>query len=244
MSEFSTHLRTQLAKITHNSLDDDDGNDEYTQSQKAQGMVESVFELRKNAKSIHIHEDPSHRLHYGATVWKCCRFLCEYFDGQPIGFFKDKQVVELGAGTGLAGLALASLGAQVALTDTSMALSLLRHNLALNGGIITGSAKVMELEWYDAPKLITTEFSPPVDFVVASDVIYNNTSHAVLAAVISLLCDSRTIVYIAYEERGVKGFQENFFSVMKNKGFSVAQEFCKEDDESDLLHICILIKAT
>lgn len=70
------------------------------------------------------------------------------------------------------------------LTDTNMALPLIQHNLDLNERL-AANVKILELEWYtrclildrilmllryDAPKYIS-DFAPPVDIVVASDVV-------------------------------------------------------------------------
>eukprot|EP00026_Physarum_polycephalum_P008046 Phypoly_transcript_08122.p1 GENE.Phypoly_transcript_08122~~Phypoly_transcript_08122.p1 ORF type:complete len:273 (-),score=33.51 Phypoly_transcript_08122:91-909(-) len=240
----SVDLRAQLARITRNYVISDDDESEAVQVQQAKGFVESVLALTKNGTAVKLHEDPGHRLHYGATIWRCCRFLCNYFDERPAGFYQGKRVLELGSGTALAALAIASLGAKVIATDTSMALPLIRHNLELNPGVVE-NVQIAELEWYDAPKYIS-EFSPPFDFLIASDVIYNATAHRALVNVISLLASNNTTIYVAYQERGVPGSQEKFFGIMQEKGFIENQRFTKTEDggaEGTLvLHVVLLSK--
>ena len=70
-ANFSNDLRAQLARITRNYVISDDDESEVVQVQQAKGYVESVLTLAKNASSVRIHEDPGHRLHYGATIWRC-----------------------------------------------------------------------------------------------------------------------------------------------------------------------------
>jgi len=69
----------------------------------------------------------------GLVVWQGAFVLIEYLLRTfPPEHWKDKRIIELGAGTGLAGIALAKLGAQVALTDMEHVLPILRENVATN----------------------------------------------------------------------------------------------------------------
>jgi hypothetical protein len=49
----------------------------------------------------------------------------------------NNKVLELGCGTGLVGLGLASMGAEVLLTDVNAVLPLIEKNIARNGKLIT-----------------------------------------------------------------------------------------------------------
>lgn len=79
-------------------------------------------------------------------------------------------ILEIGAGTGLAGLVAASLGAHVRQTDhLAEAIALCRHNAALNGvgGITTALADWTR--WTDDARY---------DLVVGADVLYDRAAHA------------------------------------------------------------------
>eukprot|EP00697_Spironema_sp_BW2_P001773 gnl/Spiro4/12396_TR6547_c0_g1_i1.p1 gnl/Spiro4/12396_TR6547_c0_g1~~gnl/Spiro4/12396_TR6547_c0_g1_i1.p1 ORF type:complete len:194 (+),score=18.45 gnl/Spiro4/12396_TR6547_c0_g1_i1:59-640(+) len=69
------------------------------------------------------------------TVWDGAVVLSQYFNNEkifPSGFFHGKRVLELGAGTGLCGIALARLGADVTVTDLAHTMAFLDQNVQLN----------------------------------------------------------------------------------------------------------------
>ncbi|EER97404.1 protein-lysine methyltransferase METTL21D [Sorghum bicolor] len=87
------------------------------------------------------------------------------------------SVLELGSGTGAAGLALAAaLPARAVLSDLPDALPNLRHNAELNAALLAsagGAASVVPLRWGDAAAMAdVAAAASPFDLVVASDVVY------------------------------------------------------------------------
>ncbi|KAL6856133.1 hypothetical protein ACP4OV_018935 [Aristida adscensionis] len=86
------------------------------------------------------------------------------------------RVLELGSGTGAAGLALAAaLPARAVLSDLPCALPNLRHNAALNAPLLAaagGAASVVPLPWGDAAAMEAAAAARAFDLVVASDVVY------------------------------------------------------------------------
>uniref|UniRef100_A0A0D9X0I6 Methyltransferase small domain-containing protein n=1 Tax=Leersia perrieri TaxID=77586 RepID=A0A0D9X0I6_9ORYZ len=87
-------------------------------------------------------------------------------------------VLELGSGTGAAGIALAAaLPAHAVLSDLPAALPNLRHNVALNSPLLDtrgGSVSVAPLPWGDAAAMeaVAAGGASRFDLVVASDVVY------------------------------------------------------------------------
>ncbi|XBJ00382.1 protein N-lysine methyltransferase METTL21A-like [Triticum dicoccoides] len=89
------------------------------------------------------------------------------------------SIMELGSGTGAAGLALAAaLPAHTVLSDLPAALPNLRHNASLNAPLLDsrgGSVSVVPLPWGDAAAMGAVVAPAPAsrfDLVVASDVVY------------------------------------------------------------------------
>ena len=78
--------------------------------------------------------------------------------------------MELGSGTGIAGLACAALGAaQVVLTDLAENLPLLRRNATRNGWVQSlcgAEVSVEKLDWH-------TDALPACDLVLGADVCYH-----------------------------------------------------------------------
>lgn len=120
-----------------------------------------------------------------------------------------KKVVELGSGCGLVGCVAALLGAHVILTDLPDRLKLLQKNVRENlkgnsrakkaGGVAAATAEVMEFTWGDEPDRALVDSQP--NFVVASDVIYNEDVVPDLLHSLRALCAPQSTVFIAGELR-------------------------------------------
>ncbi|CAM9943246.1 unnamed protein product [Ectocarpus sp. 13 AM-2016] len=68
---------------------------------------------------------------FSNTVWEAAIWMHHFFQDErcfPPGWLRGRRVLEIGAGTGLVGLTLTLLGAQVTMTDLPEALPILRHN--------------------------------------------------------------------------------------------------------------------
>ena len=73
----------------------------------------------------------------GQTDWPGARLLARWLAAQPDAFFDGRPALELGAGTGLAGLYYASRGGDVTVTDAhAVVMALLRSN----GGVAAAAA--------------------------------------------------------------------------------------------------------
>eukprot|EP00411_Alexandrium_monilatum_P099680 CAMPEP_0175798836 /NCGR_PEP_ID=MMETSP0097-20121207/86182_1 /TAXON_ID=311494 /ORGANISM="Alexandrium monilatum, Strain CCMP3105" /LENGTH=258 /DNA_ID=CAMNT_0017110057 /DNA_START=89 /DNA_END=863 /DNA_ORIENTATION=+ len=110
----------------------------------------------------------------GAVLWGSSVRLARYISGLGRSQFAGRRVVELGCGTGLAGLAAAVQGAHVILTDLQEVLcQTTEANLEANTPALQASggiAKLQPLAWGDTVDHL--EPGPPFDYVLAADIIY------------------------------------------------------------------------
>jgi predicted nicotinamide N-methyase len=99
---------------------------------------------------------------FGVLLWESAIVLADAL--ADAGGLEGVSVLELGAGTGLAGLVAASLGGHVVQTDHSYeALALCRRNAALNNAVNT------EVRWADWRNWHCDE---TYNLVIAADILY------------------------------------------------------------------------
>lgn len=81
------------------------------------------------------------------------------------------SILELGSGTGLAGIAAAAIfqNASVVLTDLDIALPALRHNVSLNSEWIPDKVSVKECDWEKPPEDV---LKGPYDCIIAADCVW------------------------------------------------------------------------
>ena len=121
----------------------------------------------------------------GGTVWDSALLLARELAARP-GWMRQLPVLELGAGTGLAGLTARKLGAsRLTLTDLPNLLPLLETNLKLNGETSDACA-ARPLLWQQAG---TSWLSSGHCFsrVVMSDVLYHEPQYDPLLNVLRVL---------------------------------------------------------
>ena len=117
----------------------------------------------------------------GGMVWEAAATLADWLGRRCEG----ARVLELGSGTGVLGLCLAQQGAaKVVLTDRFDVLHLLRASAAAN---VVAGAKVMvqELSWGGSE--LEVDVGAGLDWLVASEVIYNGNLYEKLLVTIRLL---------------------------------------------------------
>jgi hypothetical protein len=116
----------------------------------------SGFEV--GGRTVVVHERPNTGLGTGLTVWDGAVVLAKYLEhaltgtvaGAGAGQLRGAKVVEVGAGTGLVGLAAAALGArEVWLTDLGYCLGNLHECVSANAAWAGDVVHVAELDWYE-----------------------------------------------------------------------------------------------
>ena len=123
-------------------------------------------------------------------------------------FWVGKRVLELGSGTGLSGIALAKLGADVTLTDMPSVVNhsaqLLQRNVASNSAGCACTPTVQAYLWGQAPdELFPKLNSPSFDFIVAGDCAYRTELVGPLGQSIVACSAPHTITYLAFQVRAL-----------------------------------------
>eukprot|EP01045_Picozoa_sp_COSAG04_P005594 COSAG04_NODE_262_length_18654_cov_17.483751_7_plen_437_part_00 len=189
------------------------------QAKKASPAVAAAVEARSGAGDVPFT---------GATVWESSVVLSSYLHSAlPREWWAGRSVLELGAGSGLAGMTAAACGAwRVVLTD--QVTYLLRANLDHNfgaaepGGVCWrtphgGEATVRQLAWGDSAQ--TAECGGPHDVILGADLMYERSSWASLPPTLAALSRPGTVVLWALQRRDSD--DAAFFDNMLSAGFTV-----------------------
>lgn len=143
----------------------------------------------------------------GDHSWDGAVVLAKYLEMHP-ELVRGKAVLELGAGTGVAGLGALAAGAESVLcTDLPYALHSLGANLALNAclGAGVGSARAAHLDWFEP----TTYPSPPQrrdggqgwDVLLGADVVWLDHLVAPLVRALVALSGPHSLLLLSYQSR-------------------------------------------
>lgn len=184
-----------------------------------------------------LRQDPA-SYNLGTTVWDASLVFAKFLERQKQGEFararvRGRRALELGAGAGgLCGMALALLGAHVVLTDFGEVLPLLRANAEYNvtpqalkaagdaaAAATVGSVEVGELDW-DREETWAA-FSPPYDYILAADCVYNEVAVPRLLAAVLRMAGPRTVVAICNEFRSQS--VHDVFTELFSRHFTIKQ---------------------
>ncbi|KAJ6510137.1 putative methyltransferase-domain-containing protein [Mycena vitilis] len=145
----------------------------------------------------------------GGVAWPAGEVLARYLVKQGPNNLKDKQVLELGSGTGLVGLVAAKLGGTVRLTDQAPLLNIMRENVTINK--LSSLCTVTELNWGEA---ISVEIPRP-DVVLAADCVYFEPAFPLLVMTLCELVGEDTEVLFCFKKR--RKADRRFFALLKRK---------------------------
>ncbi|KAI8624481.1 putative methyltransferase-domain-containing protein [Xylariaceae sp. FL1651] len=195
---------------------------------KAAGTTETDFGgLLSADRPLRLREDL--RDGCGGQLWPAGMTLARYMLRYHSGSLKGKRILELGAGGGLVGLAVAGgcdLGearAPLYITDQKEMYSLMRHNIALNS--LEGKVEAMVLNWGE-PLPAEIAASPP-DVILAADCVYFEPAFPLLLTTLTellALCPD-AVVYFCFMKRRRADMQ---FLKQARRRFCVAEV---EDEE-------------
>ncbi|KAI0098699.1 putative methyltransferase-domain-containing protein [Nemania sp. FL0031] len=196
---------------------------------KAAGTTETDFDgLLPADGRLRLHEDLKNGC--GGQLWPAGMTLARYLLKYHKKSLAGKRILELGAGGGLVGLAVArgcDLGdddhSPLYITDQMEMFSLMRHNIALNG--LEGKVEAMLLNWGE-PLPAAVVANPP-DVILAADCVYFEPAFPLLQTTLTDLLALRpgVVVYFCFKKRRRADMQ---FLKQARRRFHVAEV---EDDE-------------
>ncbi|KAM8893446.1 uncharacterized protein mettl21ca [Spinachia spinachia] len=151
---------------------------------------------------------------FGAVMWPAALALCSFLDNNRSKVnMQEKEVLELGAGTGLVTIVASLLGASVTATDLPGVLGNLQANVMRNTrGRCRYSPRVAALSWGQDLESTYPASVYRYDYVLAADVVYHHDFLDGLLDTMKHFCQPGTKVIWANKVRfeNDRTFTENF----------------------------------
>ncbi|KAF1810249.1 hypothetical protein P152DRAFT_484052 [Eremomyces bilateralis CBS 781.70] len=163
---------------------------------KAPGISKVDFDGRLEAP-LQLYEDLSGGC--GGQMWPAGMVLAEYIlDHKQL--VEGCSILELGAGGGLTGLAVATgcpTSGPLYITDQAVMLPIMQKNIELNGlSLVTA----VEYNW-GAPAPAPSLLPPHLDVVLAADCVYFEPAFPLLQATLQDLIGAKTRCYFCFKKR-------------------------------------------
>ncbi|XP_077175378.1 protein N-lysine methyltransferase METTL21A isoform X2 [Paroedura picta] len=150
------------------------------------------------------------QLGVAAVVWDAAVVLCTYLETGDVDL-RGRSVIELGAGTGLLGIVVALLGAQVTITDKEASLAFLKSNVQANLPAEAQSrAVVKELTW---GQNLMNFSAGEYDFILGADIVYLEETFPALLQTLDHLCTDHTVILLACRMRYKR--DQNFLRMLR-----------------------------
>ncbi|KAH6915181.1 putative methyltransferase-domain-containing protein [Coprinopsis sp. MPI-PUGE-AT-0042] len=147
----------------------------------------------------------------GGIAWPAGQILATYLIHRGPAYLRNKNILELGSGTGLVGLVAGMLqgDCRVWITDQSPLLPIMKRNVALNE--VENNVTVAELDWGTSiPSGI-----PKPDVILAADCVYFEPAFPLLVETLDRLAGKDTEILFCYKKR--RKADKRFFSLLKKK---------------------------
>ncbi|XP_076381080.1 methyltransferase-like protein 22 isoform X2 [Megalopta genalis] len=165
------------------------------------------IDRQKEEKLIIEHRTTTKLQHVGLQVWRGALLLADYILSNP-DLFKDKTVLELGAGVGLTSIVASFLAKEVICTDIDVEgiLKLIRRNFLRNSAYVKSKFYVNELDFLNSTwPTFYKERLNEATIILAADVIYDESITEGFVRTLKTLLSSEIpkTIYIALEKRYV-----------------------------------------
>jgi len=145
---------------------------------------------------------------HGEIIWSASTILLETIWNMSGKNLKNKRIVELGTGTGVVGLHLTNVGADVILTDQESIINgeILRRNVAMNNK--KNRVKLKVLNWLECEDFNLDDCCRDIDMVVASDCYFFSYLAEPFLNAITRVATKNTTIYLANSGRWNSSFFE------------------------------------
>lgn len=193
-----------------------------------------TFQLTPDIR-VTLHEPSLTEDNLGLKTWSSSLLLAQHLEAfrqylPPLHVGHRMRVLELGAGTGLVGIAAACIwGAEVTLTDLSGILPNLEGNIRQNAELIAqsdGQTAVKILDWADA-SLVPRSESLRFPVIVAADPIYSTEHPKILVEAVvrwlALSNEARFIVELPLRD-GYNSERADLKKCLKDAGLVIEGE--------------------
>jgi len=152
-----------------------------------------TYEVERGQRlRLRVHKGIGGGTETGGMVWPAALVLCAWLMRLPS--FAGLEILELGAGTGLCGLALAQCCRVRRCTLTDVVPATL-SNMLINVGRLPPAAapcRVAALDWCEPEAFLAAEERAP-DLILGADLVYEPTLAAPLAATLAALLSRATL---------------------------------------------------
>ncbi|OGE50328.1 hypothetical protein PENARI_c017G04737 [Penicillium arizonense] len=135
----------------------------------------------------------------GGQLWPAGMVLAKYLLCRHATDLSDKSIVELGAGGGLVGLAIARacrLEKRIYITDQEPMFSLMEANIELNN--LTPNATAAILNWGEP---IPSQVPSKPDVILAADCVYFEPAFPLLITTLQDLLGPNSVCYFCFKRR-------------------------------------------
>lgn len=134
---------------------------------------------------------------FWSLVWPMALPACSYVS-RSVLFEPPRRVLEVGAGSGVVGMALAARGCDVVVTDMYAAsVELSARNIERNG--LGEAARALVWDWSGGAEALRSRGVGEVDVVVGCDVLYDPSGHAGLARSMAELAERYEAVGVFFD---------------------------------------------
>lgn len=208
-----------------------------------------MYRIHSIESTVVIHQLPS--LGISFKLWLPATTLVTLLDNyrrdpnnspltRTISFSSPLNIVELGSGTGIVGIAAAAtLGANVTVTDLPNVVENLRFNADANGEVVArsgGKIHVASLRWGEIDDV--ESLGQNVDLILASDVVYHEHLYDPLLKTLRLMLleDSKRVFLMAHLKRWKK---ESIFFKKAKKLFDVDVIHCDDPQEGSRIGVVV-----